>query len=1849
MSFTYRVTPLGTTNQYLLPDVEDVKFSHEFSDTGAIELSYPWAGVNADKIDADSLITVYWNNVEARNMRFTVQAGSDSAKSLGDGYFKVVGKTHHQIFGKVVVNNTADEVERTYTFFKNTSLGTVLMTLFNDAQARGAMTGIDFDFTDKVDSAGVSWPILKNLMEYKGGVTYKDILGNLFDQGYIELYFQGDTLRIFNVDGSGEDHTAGNNPLVFSVGLNVLESPRNWTIEERAKYGIIFGDEGAVQESTSSVAPVGRYGREEMSISQGGMSDPGAMRSVLQAQLKSVERLREEFTRGASWDEDDAWIPLVNYFPADQALDRRESTFESYKIQSIVVTPSDASGSSGTASIVLNDKFLAQEIRNARRVNGIIGGATVGSTDPAGGGTPKPFTPPPKTPSAPAAVTNSINAYIDSNGDSRASATINWDKVDTNVDATPTDEVSGYDVRWKTAAAAPIKMPKVYGPGGEPYQRLNALFDRRQKPWGWIGGDGAASVRLPSGKDWWIFGDSAVGTVDGAGKILSPWGMVNNSIVETDPSNRDHFRTLIGQTNLLPKGYATMTNPGGGTWALRGGAEVSFPVEPDAFSGKALEILSTTGGAPYTYQARSGSPYIPVTPGETITIHWTARGLGLAGSRSAQFYFLSYGGSGSGGSGLSGSSVSVPADGSPVTHATTVVVPDGAAQVIPVYRVYGTEAGEAVRFYDLAVYRGDQRHQSWSIPAGKNWEAVVRPEASGWKALDYRNHSRGLTAAVKSGAATVAVLGDSISRDPAGYLPALQDLITGEFGGDDTLTVPATAVETIRAALASTAFWADVVAMAPGHGLAVFGANDYPARTAAQFAQDVADLAARWATKVPGKGLTVAFYPGPEDHITAARAALPADVGAMDLTPFLPLEPSSDALASAIFDRLQDPLSDYYWLGDGWTSSGKVYAQAQIIGPHWPTPEGWNFTYKGRTDLAVWDGTTGALLEVRPWVESSISWTNTVLEDAGWLYVFGHLSDSSAVVMRCDPADPFTNPQVWNGSGWVNDLDAAAPVTNRQTFSTMRNMGGTFHAYIINSFDTDVYEATAPNPWGPWTVQTESIYRIPEVGGKRYAYITRVHPQFDSYNGLVFGYSTNTTADWTQNVLHGGPRFAQGPAGERGAVDIENEPFIGLRSLRNGADETVTHVSPLLHHTTFYSEVRAVKQDNVVSAWRPSAVTLITGDTDAPNIPSTPITEPLFQGARIVWDGLDAYGSPPPNDWRWTEVHVAPYDNFEPTMETFVDQLTHAGTSVVQGLEAASTYYTRFVAVDGAGNKSEPSDVASFVTEQIVNHDLPDRLIDAAKLAEGSVYYEHLGIASFGDSMLLNGMVEEWDISTGRPVKMDEYWWGDNAITLAKDSTNPISGSTSLQVTIPKTATGERKWSWHAIPVVEKKVYYFTADVTTNVAVEAGRIQLYVVTGSTPEGASGFTGAFGSRNSLSNEGTNGNVFTFEGAFEVPVGMRFAKLVISHQVAPGQASDVVVTWDNFRMGQMTGSAEILEASIHTAHISYLNLNEGNVSKLNVGKLTSGISTADITISGRVMTSETRQRAEMNPNGFMGYNSSNELVTQIRSSDGGLVSRWFRTNTSGTRIEMGTYANGGNAATIAFFDSTTQWQFPPAMGFGGGGRQNFPGIGIHAGSISDSAYNSYGMNMMGVDQKGGIGMVTGNLLDGTQATTGAPITLNAGGNRGVIDIRAGSNVGVSDRARIYLSPREPGKWAPAGQGYSRIDLNFGILSLMPSGTYGEYSIRFAGDTEWGTTPWHHLLISAGYGGFRFSTANQPDSLIVTPGGKLQGSGWDRAVKLQAHGVPDNYVTLFWDGTKFGMIAYNEAGARIASKTF
>lgn len=312
--------------------------------------------------------------------------------------------------------------------FNSVTPGAIMKTLLDEGQARGWGPGITYDFTATLDSAGVPWGSTLTLGYRPGSVNALQALQNLYDQGVIDFYTQGRTLRIFKA-GTGVDRSVGGAP----VRLTKLASiPIKTSIDSLVTNVTLYGEDGFTL-SLNNPSAITSLGRLEKAIAQGGVSDSGTATILAQRTLDQGSQLRREISAKTTAGPSSDALPWLHYQVGDWVQAKPGTVWESVRVYEVVLSK----GTTTTIAAVLNDRYVDMIERLAKRTTGILGGAVTGGT----GGLPGEDNRKPKAPVG--VIANSTGYWAGSEPSSQVA--ISWSPVTQGENSVAID-VDSYEV-----------------------------------------------------------------------------------------------------------------------------------------------------------------------------------------------------------------------------------------------------------------------------------------------------------------------------------------------------------------------------------------------------------------------------------------------------------------------------------------------------------------------------------------------------------------------------------------------------------------------------------------------------------------------------------------------------------------------------------------------------------------------------------------------------------------------------------------------------------------------------------------------------------------------------------------------------------------------------------------------------------------------------------------------------------------------------------------------------------------------------------------------------------------------------------------------------------------------------------------------------------------------------------------------------------------------------------------------------------------------------------------------------------------------------------------------------------
>lgn len=330
--------------------------------------------------------------------------------------------------------------------FYSSNPGVILKTLLDENKARGGVaTGLSLGFDTARDAGGAAWA-RKYTLYYSLGTDLQAILSSLVNGGGCDWRTSGRTLKMWNADSTALSRDLSES-VVLQLARDISEAPYEESISDLASTILVEGDNNLLFRMDNPAAPT-PWGKWESYSSQGGVSDKDTAQAFMQSTLADAARVRGQYTRDLVTSGVDD-LPLVDYHAGDWITAPTVSHGEKVRVQEIDLSMRQNEGLS--CSIALNDIKYDASVRQAKKIKGITGGATLAGSE---GGRPAPEKDH-RTPKAVTGLVVATDAYISSRGTALGLATLQWAAVSQATDDTAID-ISGYRVEYrKNLAGAP--------------------------------------------------------------------------------------------------------------------------------------------------------------------------------------------------------------------------------------------------------------------------------------------------------------------------------------------------------------------------------------------------------------------------------------------------------------------------------------------------------------------------------------------------------------------------------------------------------------------------------------------------------------------------------------------------------------------------------------------------------------------------------------------------------------------------------------------------------------------------------------------------------------------------------------------------------------------------------------------------------------------------------------------------------------------------------------------------------------------------------------------------------------------------------------------------------------------------------------------------------------------------------------------------------------------------------------------------------------------------------------------------------------------------------------------------
>ena len=419
-----------------LPEAQVDSVSFEDSSPSAISFTVANTSVGADLLGDLSILELMINGTPIQDGRWLVR-GQNWNEGTAAQIKSFTGK--HLLWDRL--EHTIVWNDRRYLYSART-VGYILNDLFTAAQGRdvGFWDQFTWSFDATKDSNGRAWPGAIGSIEYLPTAKYNDIISNLVDKGVLEIHLVGNEILAYVPDTIGAVTQA-----LLIVGEDVTDAPQQSSADNLISDVMMLGDDN-VTVTRSNPTTRSLYWREEAGISQGGTKDVGTLSVFGDVALSGGDGPRIQRTYDLVLTQERPFLPVRDYLVGDWVrVQHLSSPAQSFRVKQIVLKR-DNGVLKGT--LVLNDKFIENELRLVKKVDGIIGGATITgssqtSTDPQAGD--------PSVPNPPTGVGGIATQYIDGNGNTAVLGVFSWAPPVLNTDGTTVTDLDHYRAAWKYA------------------------------------------------------------------------------------------------------------------------------------------------------------------------------------------------------------------------------------------------------------------------------------------------------------------------------------------------------------------------------------------------------------------------------------------------------------------------------------------------------------------------------------------------------------------------------------------------------------------------------------------------------------------------------------------------------------------------------------------------------------------------------------------------------------------------------------------------------------------------------------------------------------------------------------------------------------------------------------------------------------------------------------------------------------------------------------------------------------------------------------------------------------------------------------------------------------------------------------------------------------------------------------------------------------------------------------------------------------------------------------------------------------------------------------------------------
>ncbi|MCW5954090.1 MAG: fibronectin type III domain-containing protein, partial [Propionibacteriaceae bacterium] len=254
-------------------------------------------------------------------------------------------------------------------------------------------------------------------------MTLRDVLASLTSMGLCDWVMDDRTLVMTNPGDLSVN-------LADSVRLeNKLElkaAPFEETVADAAGWILVHGEDGVVATFIDDTAPA-RVRTWERNLNASGATTPAEALEFAAGDLELRSRPLGQHIQELVFGERTRWWPFRDYRPGDVVSAPTLGGYRAMRVQEIILS-FDGQGVYG-GSVILNDRLVPAELRQARTLRALVGGAGLSGT----GRVPAPSRPIPKAPTG--VELTSIGYWADTLP--RSSVSASWAPVTESTEGRP--------------------------------------------------------------------------------------------------------------------------------------------------------------------------------------------------------------------------------------------------------------------------------------------------------------------------------------------------------------------------------------------------------------------------------------------------------------------------------------------------------------------------------------------------------------------------------------------------------------------------------------------------------------------------------------------------------------------------------------------------------------------------------------------------------------------------------------------------------------------------------------------------------------------------------------------------------------------------------------------------------------------------------------------------------------------------------------------------------------------------------------------------------------------------------------------------------------------------------------------------------------------------------------------------------------------------------------------------------------------------------------------------------------------------------------------------------------------